>query len=181
MADRPKYERWAEFSPCRTWRYTLGRVWNPDKLRMLFIPLNASLADEHRDDPTNRRGINFAVREGYGSVVFVNLFAFRTPYPNELKTAGAPIGPLNDWWILKEARNADKIVLAWGTHGSYMNRDQDVLAMLEAEHCELFCLGQTKRGYPKHPLYLRADTPLQQFRLRPKDATPATADESDSR
>ena len=83
--------RAADFSPCKTWRYTLRRTWDEKKPRLLWILLNPSIADETRDDPTNRRGMRFAHSWGYGSLVFCNLFAFRTPEPAEMKKANDPI------------------------------------------------------------------------------------------
>ncbi len=154
--------RAADFSPCKTWRYTLRRTWDRAKPRLLWILLNPSTADETRDDPTNRRGMGFAYSWGYGSLVFCNLFAVRTPEPAEMKKASDPVGPQNNIWILGEAHEADKIVLGWGVYGSHLGRDRDVLRLLR--DFELYCLGRTKGGHPKHPLYLRRDTPLELFR-----------------
>src|SRR5687768_9426584 len=40
--------RSAVFSRCRTYRYSLARVWNPELPSVLFVGLNPSTADEHR-------------------------------------------------------------------------------------------------------------------------------------
>lgn len=56
---------------------------------------------------------------------------------------------------------ADRIVLAWGNHGAHLSRDQEVLSLLEGH--DLYCLGLTKSGQPKHPVRLTYDTPLQRF------------------
>jgi len=152
-------QRSAEFSECRTWRYSLIRVWDESLPLVVFVLLNPSTADEFQDDPTNRRGINFAASWGFGSVVFVNLFAIRSPYPKKIKEVPDPIGPDNDSYILTWAGKADKVICAWGVHGDYENRNKDVLALL-SEH-KLHHLGLTKDRHPKHPLYLKADlTPL---------------------
>ena len=60
--DRP-----ALFSPCRTFRYRLGRRWSDGPV-LAFIMLNPSRADEHIDDPSVRRCIGFAQRLGYGGL-----------------------------------------------------------------------------------------------------------------
>lgn len=160
--------RAAIFSECRTWRYTLERYWDDSRARLLFVLLNPSTADAERDDPTNRRGMGFARSWGYGSCVFVNLFAFRSPDPDDLvDPIGVdgnlidPVGPANNIHILTQAVLADRIVLAWGTKGRLDHRDEAVLRLLEPY--ELWCLGCTKHGYPRHPLYLRADTQLEQW------------------
>lgn len=151
--------RSARFSPCRTWRYSLTREWDHQKPRLLFILLNPSTADEMQDDPTNRRGIGFAKRWGYGSVVFVNLFAFRTPHPKEMRAAADPIGPDNDRWIQFEIHGASTVVAAWGTNGVFMNRGYLIRERLGP----MQCLGRTKNGHPKHPLYLANATELEPF------------------
>lgn len=155
-------ERSADFSPCRTWRYTLIRKWG-DGGMLLFILLNPSTADEVQDDPTNRRAINFAMDWGFGSVMFVNLFAFRSTSPDAMKGCSKPIGPRNDAWILAMVKAADQVILAWGTHGTHRGRDQEVLRMLAARcpRVPLFTMGTTKHGHPKHILYLpKTTTPI---------------------
>ena len=152
--------RGADFSSCRTYRYTLKRTWDFDKPGVLFILLNPSTADEKNDDPTNRRGIGFAKLWGFGSIVFCNLFAYRTPYPVELKKEKQPIGPDNDKWIKKEAADADLIVAAWGNHGNFMERNEEVKKLISSmKH-----LGLTKSGEPKHILYLPGNSELKSFR-----------------
>lgn len=154
--------RTAVFSPCRTWRYTLERCWDAGGASLLFVLLNPSTADAEKDDPTNRRGMAFARRWGFGSLVFVNLFAFRSPHPKVMKEASEPVGPENDRHIVAQAAVAGRIVLAWGNHGSYLGRDLDVLDML-ADY-DLWCFGRTNAGQPKHPLYLRADTEIEPWK-----------------
>lgn len=153
--------RAADFSPCKTWRYTLRRTWKSDRRRLLWVLLNPSTADETRDDPTNRRGMRFAYSWGYGSLVFCNLFAIRTPEPAEMKKAADPVGPRNNGWIIGEAHEADKIVLGWGVYGTHRGRDREVLELLKG--FKLYCLGQTKGGQPRHPLYMKKSTPLERF------------------
>ncbi len=93
---------------------------------------------------------------GFGSCVFVNLFAYRTPYPVEMKRAADPVGPDNDRHILEEAEQAGKIVIAWGNHGFHRGRYIEVLDLLRK--WPLFCLGTTKLRQPLHPLYLSKDS-----------------------
>lgn len=159
----PNIRRSADFSPCRTWRYTLRRTWDDEAPRLLMVLLNPSDADEFRDDPTNVRGIGFASGFEYGSLVFCNLFAARTPKPAVMKNAVDPVGPNNDEWILKEAKAADRVVVAWGTHGGFKDRQYEVLNLLD--DFDLYCFGRTKTGFPKHPLYLKKSTRLERFAI----------------
>ena len=80
-------DRTALFSPCRTFRYRLGRRWSDGPV-LAFIMLNPSCADEHVDDPSVRRCIGFAHRLGYGGLQVVNLYAFLATDPAELRRAG---------------------------------------------------------------------------------------------
>lgn len=152
----------ADLSPCRTWRYTLERIWDDDKPRLLFVLLNPSTADESEDDPTLRRGMGFARRWGYGHLVFVNLFAFRATDPTDLRKVADPIGPHNDHFIQIEADRTDCIICAWGAHGGYLHRDRAMLDILpKSTPKPLYTLGMTKGGHPKHPLYLAKNTKLE--------------------
>lgn len=151
--------RWADFSEPPIYRYTLGREWDRALKRLLFILLNPSTADASYDDPTNRRGVSFAKRWGYGAVVFVNLFAYRTPLPRAMKQALDPIGPANNDWIRKEVALADRVIAAWGDNGRFRRRDRVVMRMVPG----MYCLGLNKNGSPKHPLYVRGDTKPVRF------------------
>jgi len=137
------------------YRYALWRVWDANLPVVLFIMLNPSTADANVDDPTIRRCIGFAKDWGFGAIEVRNLFSFRATNPDELKRCDEPIGPENDRHIIEAAEVAAKIVLAWGTKGTFMNRNQDVFKMI-AHHCPE-CLGLSAAGHPKHPLYIPAN------------------------
>jgi hypothetical protein len=143
----------AEFSPCRTWRYSLTRLWTQDKPYALFIGLNPSTATETVDDPTIRRCIGFAKSWGYGGMVMGNLFAFRATNPRDMMAAEDPIGPENDTWLIELTAKAGIIIAAWGGYGSFMDRDKHAVVLMPVLHC----LGKTKAGLPRHPLYIRRD------------------------
>ncbi len=95
----------AELSPCKAYRYALWRRWS-DAPPVLFVMLNPSTADESQDDPTIRRCISFAKQWGHGGIIVGNLFAFRSPYPNDLQTAADPIGPENNLWLERLAKQS---------------------------------------------------------------------------
>ena len=146
---------WATFSGCETYRYTLGREWDPSLGRVCFCLLNPSTADEHVLDPTLTRCLGYAKRWGFGRMDVVNVFALRSTDPKGLRAVDDPIGPDNDDAIVEIASSADLVVAGWGTHASLMDRHDAALELLAPfDPC---CWGLTKHGYPKHPLYLRAD------------------------
>jgi len=148
--------RSAVFSPERLYRYSLTRRWADGPI-MNVIGLNPSTADETTDDPTIRRCIALARRNGYGALIMTNLFAFRATSPTEMKQALEPIGIDNDPAIYAATQYASgMVVAAWGTQGAHVNRGRRVLELLRytADVYPLWCLGVTRDGHPKHPLYL---------------------------
>ena len=144
---------WAEFSNDGAYRYLLGRRVSDSRRRLLFVMLNPGTADEVLNDPTIRRCIGFAKRWNFGMLEVANLFAFRTSYVAELRRAENPIGPGNDLWIGRALESADRVVLAWGNHGSYLGRSREVRQTV-FERAQPYHFGRNKSGEPRHPLYL---------------------------
>jgi hypothetical protein len=138
----------ATFSADRRYRYRLWRRWDRSRSVVLFVMLNPSTADGRRDDPTIRRCIGFARAWGFGGVEVVNLFAYRATDPRELGRVGDPVGPHNDRYIRRAIRRSRLVVLAWGARA----RARRLLSLRRAH-----CLGLTRAGQPRHPLYLRGD------------------------
>jgi hypothetical protein len=137
----------AVFSPCRTWRYRLSRRW-ADGPALLVVALNPSTADETADDPTIRRCVALARREGFAALTMANLFAYRATDPTAMRAAADPVGPDNDAWLGRLRAEHELCVVAWGVHGEHRGRAADVLerAALGATHC----LGATAGGQPRH-------------------------------
>ena len=141
---------------------------------MVFVGLNPSTADESTDDPTIRRILGFADDWGFGTLVMLNVFAFRSTDPKALheRAARTPgpksevIGPENDATIRStfERHRRDKLVIGWGAHGVLLERGRDVAAMAISLHARPECLGLTQSGEPKHPLYLAASTKAMRYR-----------------
>lgn len=150
-------DRGAVISRCRRYRYQLTRIWDDRLSTVVFVGLNPSTADANIDDPTVRRCVGFAREWGFGALILVNLFALRSTDPSGLYAARAPIGPDNDHWIRLAGSNAELVVAAWGVHGELHGRGRYVRALFP----RLMCLGRTREGHPRHPLYLSKDTPLK--------------------
>jgi len=153
----------AVLSENRVYRYALYRQWEDDLPPLVWIGLNPSTADETVDDPTVRRVVGFSKMWGYGGVILLNLFGLRATNPKELRTASDPVGPANNT-ALKQICDGREVILAWGTHGGLHGRDKAVTELLQtANPRQVYCLGRTKDGYPKHPLYLAKKTPLTEI------------------
>jgi hypothetical protein len=156
-------ERDAVISDCGRYRYLLRRTWDHGKPRALFVMLNPSTADAEIDDATIRSCIRLSKGLDYGSFEVVNLFALRATDPVELQRVPDPVGPRNDDSIGAAIGRCDIAICAWGAHPMAGNRDRAVRSLLRSYRPAVFCLGTTKAGAPKHPLYIKSGTPLQTF------------------
>lgn len=171
IAGAPPYHRGVEVSTYSTavlsddglYRYELIRRWGDDPI-MEFIMLNPSTADATADDPTIRRCIGFAKREGFGGLVVRNLYAFRATNPKELLRPEDPFGPLNRDYLTNNIAHCT--VVAWGSHK--MARTWGTLYPNTAKRLRrpggLQCLGTTADGSPRHPLYVPSSKLLEPWK-----------------
>lgn len=162
-------KRKAVISDCGAYRYTLSREWGDEK-PCVFVMLNPSTADAEVDDPTIRRCIGFARREGCGSLWVVNLFAFRATSPEDMKRARDPVGPENDWTLKRTFETAREhrspVIAGWGAHGTLNARHLRAHAMAKEADLQLQCFGVTASKQPKHPLYIANAAPLMPWPLQ---------------
>lgn len=163
MTPPPSMQRGADFSPCGRYRYRLWRQWGEGS-RVVFVGLNPSTADASRDDPTIRRCIGFAQRWGHARFDIVNLFAFRATQPVDLRAALEPEGPDNLKAIRHAVNVSSAVIACWGHMGGWRDQDRRVLPLLPDD---TRCLGTTKGGHPRHPLFVRYGTPLVPLPLSP--------------
>lgn len=168
---------YATFSIDRRFRYCLERWITPrsavaardaDRL-VTFVMLNPSTADAFVDDPTIRKCLKFAKREGADTMRVVNLFALRATNPAELGKVGSRefAGADQANWIAVRASviAACTSIAAWGTHGHRFDQHRLIRGVDGAlDGIELHHLGLSKDGYPKHPLYRRDDQELTPWR-----------------
>jgi hypothetical protein len=144
----------ADFSPDRKFRYTLWRIWGKQPV-VNFLCLNPSTADEVKNDPTVERCERRARMWGYGGLLVTNIFALRSTDPKALYECEDPIGPENDAAILACAKQAGMVICAWGNHGKFMKRGQQVRKMLESNGIDLHYLKlSATTGEAYHPLYV---------------------------
>lgn len=150
----------AKLSACKKYRYTLSRQWDENLPTLICVGLNPSTADHKVDDPTIKRCIQYAQSWNYGSLLMLNLFAYRATEPKTLLLVDDPIGKRNNYYLKKNLDPTTKVLLMWGNWGSIQNRNKQVLKMIENP----FCLHVNKSGEPAHPLYLKKDLQLQVYK-----------------
>jgi hypothetical protein len=141
----------------------LGRVWGENPAHLVrWIMLNPSTADSLVDDPTIRRCMGFAKAWGYDGLVVHNLYALRATDPKALRTHPDPVGPGNDGYM---TALDIPTVCAWGAHADSgrPGRAAEVLTLLRKSGVAPMCLGRTKAGHPRHPLYLPASATLEEM------------------
>ena len=144
----------AIYSPCKSYRYLLNRTTVNAKKSLLFILLNPSTATEFKNDPTIARCQKRSEVLNYKAFTICNLFAFRTKSPRVMKNYFDPVGPENDRLIGESILNADKIICAWGNHGTHLSQAEKVVKIIKAHNSSAFHLGLTKNNQPMHPLYI---------------------------
>lgn len=156
----------AHLSRCGTYRYELGRSWAPEKGQICWIMLNPSTADANQDDPTLRRCIHFTQSWGFGELVVVNLYPFRSSRPADLwQWAEHEIWrDYNSMGVLIYdnlsavaccTKGADLVVAAWGNNAKNLQWKDQIIQVVQGEDPpwpDLYCLGTTKGGAPKHPM-----------------------------
>lgn len=161
--------RGAILSPCGRYRYHLMREWDATLPRALFVMLNPSTADADIDDPTIRRCLGFARSWGMGGIEVVNLFGLRATDPEALwdhlscREDGINLNYVSGGVARAVASPGSVIVAAWGAHPRAEHSIvQDFLRSVPTG-TRVMCLGKTRKGAPKHPLYLAANTALETF------------------
>lgn len=168
----PEVQQPIVFSLDRRFRYLLTRRWSDVAPMLTWLMLNPSITDEDVNDPTVERCMRRASRQGYGGIYVVNLFAFITPYPWVMKevlaTGGDIVGPRNDEFILRAAKGAKDVITAWGTDGEIGGRGAAVRDLLRLAGITPQCLGLTRDGHPRHPLYVSYET---EFEVLPPTTT----------
>lgn len=153
----------AWFSECKQYRFALTRRWSAAPGFVLWIGMNPSTATAEVDDPTMTRVRGFTDRLGYSGYVMTNVMDYRATNPKDLLCV-APCSAMNLPTIMDYATTAGIVIAAWGAVDRrlrcYATRVED---MLNLAGVDIFCLGTTKDGSPRHPLYLKGDTPLVMY------------------
>ena len=155
----------AIISECGLYRYSLSRIWEENKPLLGFIMLNPSTADAENDDATIRSLIRIVTALKYGGFYVGNLLPIRCTDPKLLpkKHVDKLILDLNMKNIVNINKNVDKLVFSWGNNYSELI-NYAALKVKDAYKKDAYQLGdRTKIGNPRHPLYLKTNTPLQKF------------------
>ncbi len=157
----------ARFSDCGRYRQLMRR-WVGDgfpQRYVLFIGMNPSTADATANDPTCAREWTFANREGYSGMVKANVGDYRATDPKMLLAPGVvAVSEQNLPTIRAAAAAASLVIMCHGKlNKALAPAGKALVEALTADDIPLWCFGTNADGSPKHPLYLRSDTPLVRF------------------
>lgn len=153
------------------YRYWLTRRWDSALPQALVTMLNPSKANRLIDDQTVRKLYGFCERWGYGGFAVGNLFGFMATDPDDLLAAERDgvnvIGPDNLAVLADLAGSADLTLVAWGAStpkraALHITR----VTKLLAAQSDLYCLGRTRSGAPRHPLMVGYAQQLELFSRR---------------
>jgi hypothetical protein len=122
--------------------------------------MNPSTADHKKNDPTILKVIRYSKRWGYGAVLVLNIYAFRSSKPENLpQELSAAVGKSNDWWIKTmfrfAARKSIPVICAWGV--KHKERGCQVRVLADEAGLRLMCLELALNAEPKHPRFLSED------------------------
>jgi len=128
----------------------------------MFIGLNPSIADERIDDPTIRRCIGFAKKWGYSGMFMCNAYTLVSTNPKALNTE-IPLA-LGAHLAMRLLRSRSEVAIAaWGNLITQVRDWESRVERIKTDLWPLHCLGITKIGHPRHPLYLPYNVKLEQF------------------
>jgi hypothetical protein len=146
------------------YRYRLYRDLGSGDGTFVWVGKNPSLADQKRNDSSVSRVMKRAKALGYRHFVVVNLYAYVSQNPSAMLDswldAEGPVGPKNVDYIDEAVREADYVLIAWGHDFVGPRHAQAMLdRIVTLGGRKVHCLGIGKKGSPKHPGRLAADTP----------------------
>jgi hypothetical protein len=163
----------AIFSPDRSHRYFLSRPLDHGHEHesrrgpvLCFCMQNPSKAGAQETDPTIERCLAIARRPDIGArlMCVVNMGAGIATDPKQFLKLADPIGPENLHQIEEAVALADIVIAAWGAldraRQKLFGPSIDALKSALLHGKVVRCLGKTKSGDPRHPLYLKTLTPL---------------------
>lgn len=150
-------------------RYILG---TKGKHTLCCIGINPSTAEPNKADPTIKSVERIAKGNGYDSFIMFNVYPVRsTIFENLSKEENKYFTERNIKEIIKIIKSLPKPVNIWLAYGNliekrdYMKTEFNKLKIeLDKYNCVYWSCGMTKKGNPKHPLYLNSKSVLTKIK-----------------
>ena len=151
------------------YRYVLGtRGQNP----LVCIGINPSTADPLRLDPTLQSVERIARNNGFDGFMMLNVYAQRATVPTDLDKACNLLLHRENMAAFRHVLSlCGGIPTVWAGWGTLIEKRpylydclRDMIAVGQEYGARWITAGKrSKAGHPHHPLYLRADSPLDDF------------------
>ena len=152
----------AIFSDDKQHRYLLKKTWDDKKQSIVIITMYPNMTGMLQIDLTTQLIMNkISEMDEYGVIYFVNLYSNITT-PINLKHIENSHDKHTDIHIMKAVKEADSVLLAWGSYGKkplVENRVNEVLDMLKPHKKKISILTNPQTNEIMHPLnpYARKD------------------------
>ena len=152
------------------YRYILG---TKGEKPLICVGINPSTAAPDDLDNTLKSVERIALGNGYDSFIMFNVYAQRATDPDDMEmTYNQALHAENmkafDYILSLDEAGSPAVWAAWGT--IIEKRDylpecvRDMIAIGQKRNARWFSAGKkSKKGHPHHPLYLRKDSPLDEF------------------
>ena len=155
-------------------RFSLGEYSNKYAKTLICVGINPSTASPNNLDPTLKKVKAIATLHGYANWIMINVHPQRSANPKKLdSTCNLRLHKKNMQVIKKlfvEFCNAD-ILFAYGNLIASQPYLQDCLSNIidllkETNFAgQYYCLKQTKKGNPAHPLYQKANSVFMPYHI----------------
>lgn len=154
------------------YRYILGTRGDRP---LICIGINPSTAAPDDLDNTLKSVERIAIGNGYDSFIMFNVYAQRATDPDDMEKACNPTLHAENMkafeYVLRLSKEPPAVWAAWGNiieKRPYLpDCVRDIIELGERFGARWYSAGKiSKKGHPHHPLYLRRDTPLDDFDVR---------------
>lgn len=138
--------------------YLIEHIGNKYNSILIVIQKNTSDADDIKSDSTAGKVINWAKKNNFDKIIFLNLFSVITSKSSNLKECNLYNEETDKWieYFLNEYPSAT-IIAAWGNKPKNLNEEiyrkriQQVITIIGRNRLKI--VGTiTKNGYPRHGL-----------------------------
>ena len=162
-------EKWLFVPNCYTeYRYILGTT---GKTPLICVGINPSTAAPERLDPTLQSVQRIALGNGFDSFIMFNVYAQRATSPDDMEQECNAELHRENMRAFEYILSLSPAPVVWAAWGNIIEKRAylfdclaDMIALGERFGAQWVSAGKRSvRGHPHHPLYLRADTPVEPF------------------
>ena len=130
-------------------RYAYSLTWDQSLPHVLWVMLNPGTGEtEGRRRNTFERCKKWSIEQGYGGLIFGNVFSLRSKSAEDLLRLQYSEDELNSIALSFLTNLASDTIVAWVNHGAKSHLPESLRETLPNARC----FGLTKTSQPRHPL-----------------------------